>query len=162
MDLNPHASPSPHSPAGATLVTHCGMATDNFSPADADAVTALLAKHGMADRYVVHQPADHELWYILAASTPLPVGGVDGTDELAGDQLLMALNDDDETTLCTPDDTVPGEFLIELLELLFEVAGRGFDRAPIEEFVMDAARKSVEMTTDSGPAWEDYCWLLRR
>lgn len=162
MNINEHAKPYPTATSGTTMVIHMGMCPDNFTADDAAAVTALLSKHGLADRYVVHKPNGPALWYILAASTPLPVESDEHIEDLEEDQYLTALNMDDETHLRVQDDDIPGEFLVDLLDLLYAVAARHPSVGSIEKFVVYVSRKSLEIQASSAPAWSDYRWLLRR
>jgi hypothetical protein len=138
---------------GETAVATCGMAVDNFTDQDANAVRALLAKHSLAERFhVLHGVQDTDDFYGL-----VPAGA--GTTE--DDDILIILNGDDETHGTFPDKTVPGLFIFELCRLLAAVAGRGSTGSTID-YMIEAARKGLAITADTQPTWSDYEWLLKR
>ena len=77
MPKSPFIVSYPHATPGVTQVTHAGMESEQFTAADAQAVTDLLARHGLAETYVVHSPAASDLWYIFSRAARLPMADVE-------------------------------------------------------------------------------------
>ena len=143
-----HAQPW-NGTTGETSIGIFGMAVDNFTEQDADAVRAMLAKHGLAEQFSVELGVEEsDDFYGLVPA--------DGTAA----NPTMVLNRDDESYGFFKDDLVPGAFIFELCQLLAAIAVRGICGSPVT-YMQEAARKGWAVTYENSPAWSDYEWLLK-
>lgn len=138
---NPHVQ-AWQGPLNKTSLSLGGMNPDNFTETDADAVRALLAKHGLTGKLEVDT---EDNYYVLVDKTW-------GTE-------TFQLNLDDEM-YAEIDDAVPSDFVIELVHYLADVAARGFGGDTID-WVMDMTRKNQSISAETQPTWADYEWLLK-